>query len=184
MRRDWQLDIAWNVRWFRRISRHSGRSPLLDATFRALTPVGKGWTAALLIPIFFFAGGPGAAIALTSALVLTGLVVLVLKRIFRHRRPTRLLDGVHNPEGIHARSFPSGDAAYAWCVFAASSSVLAPVAQGLLGALALLIAVGRIYRGVHFPLDVAVGAAIGAGFGAAIGHPLVERTLTGLTATG
>lgn len=60
----------------------------------------------------------------------------------------------------HTSSFPSGHAATSF----ACATVLGAFVPGLrvpLYALAALIAASRVYVGVHFPLDVVVGAAWG-----------------------
>lgn len=76
--------------------------------------------------------------------------------------------GEHRPRGTHplvaiphSDSFPSGHAATAF----AGATVLAallPRAAPAFYLLAVAIAYSRLYVGVHFPLDVAAGAAIGA----------------------
>lgn len=58
-------------------------------------------------------------------------------------------------------SFPSGHAASAVAGAMAASRAL-PEARALWIVLAALIALSRVYVGVHFPLDVAAGALVGA----------------------
>jgi undecaprenyl-diphosphatase len=59
-------------------------------------------------------------------------------------------------------SFPSGHAASA-VAGAFVTTLMAPGTGAFLWALAGLIAVSRIYVGVHFPLDVVAGACVGWG---------------------
>lgn len=76
--------------------------------------------------------------------------------------------GEHRPTGSHplvtmpsSHSFPSGHAATAFAG-ATVLSRLAPRAAPAFALLALAVAYSRLYVGVHFPLDVAAGAAVGA----------------------
>jgi undecaprenyl-diphosphatase len=61
----------------------------------------------------------------------------------------------------HSHSFPSGHTATA-VAGAVVLSYLAPRAAPAFAVLAAAVAYSRLYVGVHFPLDVAGGAAIGA----------------------
>ena len=58
-------------------------------------------------------------------------------------------------------SFPSGHAATA-VAGAIMLSRIWPAGRFVLGALAMLIALSRIYVGVHYPLDIVAGAGLGA----------------------
>ena len=61
-------------------------------------------------------------------------------------------------------SFPSGHAASA-VAGAFVTTLMLPRGRVLLWALAALIAASRVYVGVHYPLDVAVGALVGGAVG-------------------
>jgi undecaprenyl-diphosphatase len=65
-------------------------------------------------------------------------------------------------------SFPSGHAASAFAGALIVACML-PRARGWLWALAVLIAISRVYIGVHYPLDVAAGALVGLGVGVLVG---------------
>lgn len=60
-----------------------------------------------------------------------------------------------------SHSFPSGHAASGFA-FATAVASEAPLAGGLLTALAALVAYSRVHTGVHHPSDVVAGAVIGA----------------------
>jgi undecaprenyl-diphosphatase len=66
----------------------------------------------------------------------------------------------------HSHSFPSGHAASSFaCAFVLSA--LAPRFRRPLYALAVLMALSRLYVGVHYPLDVVAGSVWGLLLGAA-----------------
>jgi membrane-associated phospholipid phosphatase len=114
-----------------------------------------------------FGGEPGrraagnglASLALTSA-----LVNAVLKPLWGRRRPERVKHRVPFARRVRmpkTRSFPSGHAASGFA-FATGVASEAPLAGGLLTALAALVAYSRVHTGVHYPSDVVAGAVIGA----------------------
>lgn len=141
------------------------RTPPLDWLFVAVSAAGTGgflWIglAALLAhlarrPLF-------ATVAITAATVWSAdLLAGVLKRIVDRDRPYVLL-----PEAEPllrwdvSASFPSGHAATS-----AAGAVIVAYLMGRrawsLAFLAAAVSYSRVYIGVHYPLDVLVGAALG-----------------------
>lgn len=159
--RDWELTLAWNVRWFERLH-HCCRHPWLDVFYQIFYHFGKGYSFPLFFLLFWQAG-----VALWPFLLAMSLVSLVLPTIkysLKHYRPGKLLDNVHSFEGLISRSFPSADAAYAAALAAVSFFAALPWWFSLLFTIyALLINHSRIYLGAHFPLDVLVGSSLGIG---------------------
>jgi len=98
------------------------------------------------------------AIAIASA-VANGPAKLLVRR----RRPLRL-----SPPPLirmpRSTSFPSGHSASAFA-FATGVSGELPVLAPALVPLAAAVAYSRVHTGVHYPSDVAAGAAIGIGSG-------------------
>ena len=91
------------------------------------------------------------------ALISTSLLVLVVKRAVRRTRPALDIQSVSPPDRF---SFPSGHTAAAFALAIAMFGAAPWLAPGLL-LLAICVAYGRMYLGVHYPLDVAAGAALG-----------------------
>jgi undecaprenyl-diphosphatase len=112
---------------------------------------------------------PAAALAAVSAAGLAGLTVAILKTAFDRARPP-LADPALDPVGTvpGSASFPSGHAATAFAA-AVAVGVLFPRLRRPLLLLAALIAVSRVYLGVHFATDVLVGSLLGAAIGLAMG---------------
>ncbi|WP_078898046.1 phosphatase PAP2 family protein [Streptomyces rimosus] len=88
------------------------------------------------------------------------LLSVALKRVVRRRRP--LLPGHAAPlvRTTSPHSFPSAHAASATAA-AVALGALRPVGAGL-PVLAVAMCLSRLVAGVHYPSDVAAGAAVGA----------------------
>jgi len=151
----------WNHELFLLINGFN--SPIADYIIGLVSGFADGLVAVVLITmlmLFRFRLG----LAALLAFIVSGLVAQILKRIFDMPRPPSVFGDVHLlGERLSAYSFPSGHSATAGVLAFLALLLFKPypkLAWGLffLGA---LIAYGRIYSGVHFPLDVVVGFAIG-----------------------
>jgi len=142
---------------------NDAHSPAGDLFFGIVTGLGDGLVVALLcslLMLFSLRDGMAGLIAF----ILSGLFAQLLKRIFDMPRPPAVLDHVHVlGQTLTSHSFPSGHATsdgvmlMLALLFYSYRSMLG----WLLAALFLLAAIGRIYVGVHFPLDVGAGLIIG-----------------------
>lgn len=101
----------------------------------------------------------------------------LIKRSLKRPRPFMLIpDAVMSqPKEPTDPSFPSGDALRVWYL-----ALIIPLSLGLpgmffllTGTLALLVTLGRIAMGVHYPLDIIAGTGIGL-LGAGIVHQFVS----------
>jgi undecaprenyl-diphosphatase len=108
-----------------------------------------------------------ATVAALSAVGIAGLVVAALKELFDRARPP-IADPTLDPIGVipASASFPSGHAATAFAAAVAVGLVHPRLRRPLL-ALAALVALSRVYLGVHYVLDVLAGTLLGVGCGAA-----------------
>ena len=108
---------------------------------------------------------PSAALAAGSAAALAGMAVTVLKDLAERARPP-LADPALQAVGTipESTSFPSGHSATAFAA-AVAVGLLHPRLLKPLLALAALVAVSRVYLGVHFATDVLAGSALGVAIG-------------------
>jgi undecaprenyl-diphosphatase len=135
-----------------------GGDPRVAAVARALSWSGEHgalWLAAGLAGAAADRGRRGAWLRATALTAGAHLASMGVKRIVRRPRPTHVAPRV-GTAGRH--SFPSSHAA---------SATAAAVAYGALGAyavppLAAAMCLSRLVVGVHYPTDVAAGAALGA----------------------
>ena len=145
----------------------------------AATLLGSGWSMLALVPLLVHARTRRFAASLTATLVTTAAIVALMKLLVRRNRPFMSLDGVHALFGSPMDfSFPSGHSAGSFAVAGFVAVAAARRAQAepelarpllavsaAVGILATCVAFSRVYLGVHFPGDVAGGAALGATLG-------------------
>jgi undecaprenyl-diphosphatase len=138
--------------------RACGTDPRVAGAARALSWAGEHaalWLAAGLAGAAVDRGRRGAWLRGTALTAGAHLASMGVKRIVRRPRPAHV-DPLVRTAGRH--SFPSSHA---------TSSAAAAVAFGALGVpvagpLAAAVCVSRLVVGVHYPSDVAAGAALGA----------------------
>jgi undecaprenyl-diphosphatase len=142
----------------------AGRASL--AVLRGVSRFGDLWlslTAAIVLAV-----GDGVnALAAFAAATLAGLVVQkAAKAALARPRPCFVAGGPERLAPIpDAGSFPSGHTLHATLAAVAITTQVAPFAAVYVP-LALLIGWSRVALGVHYPSDVAAGAALGAALGA------------------
>lgn len=152
---------------FERVART--HTPELDRIIPALTRAANNsqlWLG-IAVPLAACGGRRGkrgalrgiSSIAATSLLVNQGV-----KRVVRRPRPSlRHVPAVRRlPVQPLTTSFPSGHAASAGA-FTAGVGAELPGITPVIASLAAAVAYSRVYVGVHYPADVAVGAGIGVG---------------------
>lgn len=141
------------------------RSEILTPVMKGITFLGNGgwfWIVlalALLICPKTRRAGIAAGIALLLSLLVNNVF---LKNVVARTRPYELVEGlqilVSRP---HDFSFPSGHSGASFAAACAMYPNLPRRWGVVLVVLAALIALSRLYVGVHFPTDVLAGAVIG-----------------------
>ncbi|TJX14310.1 phosphatase PAP2 family protein [Tissierella creatinini] len=108
------------------------------------------------------------------ALGFTQIVVHSLKRLLSRERPYKIIEQL-NTFGIDLSdySFPSGHTTASFSL-ATTLALNMPKFSMLVYILATIIAISRIYLGVHYPTDVTAGLIIGIGGGLITHHYLLE----------
>jgi len=141
----------------------------LDPAMPAVTTLGEGWVQALIALVVLIVALAKRredlrrmALAALVAYAGSGLISQAIKHLNDRPRPLLVLfDARHVGKPLFVGSFPSGHAttifaaAFAWAAFL-------PKARWALYAVAVAVAISRVYLGVHFPLDVLYGAVLGA----------------------
>lgn len=153
-----------DVRWFKRIA--AWHAPALDRTLPQLSNAANGsalWMVcgALLAITGGRFGRRAATRGLASIAITSAAVNLGVKALARRQRPTQRVPVARRLRRVpDTTSFPSGHAASA-AAFATGAAIELPQSALVLGPLAGAVAFSRIYTGVHYPSDVAVGLVIG-----------------------
>jgi len=149
---------------------HTISAVFLDKLFSTITNVNNWYvTYIILLGISFVKGGKKGKLAVIGVLLLivatdqTGY--RLLKEYFARPRPCNVLTDVLTPLGCTGSfSFPSN---HALNNFAAAMFFykLFPKLKWVLFIGASLVAISRVYLGLHYPSDILGGAIIGIAFG-------------------
>ncbi len=151
----------WDARTFQFLHAHLRRS---SAFFRYIWPLGTTPVAIVLIAMAFIPG-PQAGWPLSLAYGVAALGERIIKMSVQRQRPFRSLAGVQmeQPARPLDPSHPSGDAMRVWFLALALPAAFGlPWPVYLITTLAaVVLSLGRVALGVHYPLDVISGAGLG-----------------------
>lgn len=149
------------VHWIQENLRAGFLTPVMQL-ITALGDHGAFWIA-LTVLLLFFRRTRRAGLCCALALILDLLAVnIILKPLIARMRPYAVLQDIIPITALPGdHSFPSGHSAAsfacAWALFRSGKRRMGIPAL----VLAALIALSRLYVGVHYPTDVICGAAIG-----------------------
>ncbi|MDX8397271.1 MAG: phosphatase PAP2 family protein [Mariprofundaceae bacterium] len=153
--------IDMNVNLFRLIN--DAHSNWADIVIGIVSGLGDGLVVALCCAVLMMYRF-GLGMAATLAFIVSGLLAQLLKRLFDMPRPPAVLEQVHLlGASLQSHSFPSGHSTSAGVMVLLAFLIWrrSDWQAYLMAGLFLLAAYGRIYGGVHFPLDVVVGLFLG-----------------------
>ncbi|MCC3372541.1 phosphatase PAP2 family protein [Cohnella sp. REN36] len=154
----------WDVRLFR-LFNDTIRHAVLDRLLRLITHLGSaGFTIAASLTAAIFAPSPWNRVGWQSLAALTAsfLIGVAVKKTLKRQRPYLALPNANLLiKRLRDSSFPSGHTTAAFSVFVPFAAAAAWAACVVLPA-AALIAVSRVYLGVHYPSDCAVGCLLGS----------------------
>jgi undecaprenyl-diphosphatase len=178
------LDVAL----YRSLNALCGTSPTLDhIVFRLSGPTGVFFLG--LFGLLWFRPD-GDLIRRRQALILVVpavAIALVVNRVISTLLPFRVRPmyaiGAHAPsypwtfDLENWSSFPSDNATYLLAI-AACLFVVSRRAGLAFGLYAVLVCLGRIYFGIHYPSDILVGALLGTGSGYVMTRPAIAESLS------
>jgi undecaprenyl-diphosphatase len=156
---------------------YGGDAPAALLEFmRAVTVIGEGWIILAFVPVLFWSRSRRLATYLIGTLCATGALVFALKLVIRRLRPYQAVPWVRALVSDPPTDFscPSGHSAgsFALAVFVLTvvtrgdgRSRRAVILASLLVFIALLVAISRVFLGVHYPSDTLAGALLGSAIG-------------------
>ncbi|MBD3314180.1 MAG: phosphatase PAP2 family protein [Chitinivibrionales bacterium] len=182
---DWLIQIDTSLFYFFNVTIANG---LFDFIFPIITNRENHLIALGVVAIVYVGARRKEAMVGISLAVVTvafsdQLCCTILKPLVGRLRPCHpehFLEGGRYLVGMkHSLSFPSAHSMN-WFAQATLFTFLYPKQWPWFFAVATPIAFSRVYVGVHYPIDVTVGAVLGAGVGAAVygGYRLVRRKVT------
>jgi len=149
---------------------HTLSNPVFNKFFALITNV-KNWMAIYILfaLLLIIKGRKKGRVALALTLIMITATdqigFRVLKEYFHRIRPCTALHDAFLPVGpTGAFSFPSNHALNNFAI-ATFFAILYPKYKTPLFITASLVAISRVYLGLHYPSDILGGAIIGTGFG-------------------
>lgn len=140
----------------------AGRTPFLDALAALLNVLGSPLFYIVVLLLLFWSLNRPLGLRLLFALIVAGLLTVILKDVLHRPRPYQVSSLVVPLFTEAGFGIPSGHVLFStvmWGLLA--TEVKRRWVYGVTGIYVLVMAWGRMYSGVHYPQDVAVGLVAG-----------------------
>lgn len=134
----------------------------------AIMQAGTLWAVAVAGVVAVLLGRRNAATAVVIAGLMANVSARVLKVLVGRERPDALLTSLHRVSHDAGLGFPSGHSAVSAALATVAAGSLPRAGRVAVGAVAIEVALARLYVGAHLPLDVIGGAALGVLLGSAV----------------
>jgi undecaprenyl-diphosphatase len=138
--------------------------PILDPVMMVITQVGSTVFWLFASVILWLGNRRRESVLLAVGILVGGLILLPVKAFLPRARPLVVVSGARVLDIEGGSSFPSGHSKNAFTAFVILGSKWKRLRLPL-AVLACLIAVSRVYVGVHWPFDVIVGSIVGWAIG-------------------
>lgn len=167
------------MRWIRQMDQslliwcnHRLSRPFLDWLFGWVTHLGGATftiVSATLLALFARDDFRLAGLRSLMALAVSHMIAVLIKKTVRRVRPFRKLEQLKvGKYPLKDYSFPSGHTTAIFALFTPLMFVTPPSVAVILFAIALLVAISRVYWGYHYPLDCVAGGVVGCATAIAI----------------
>ncbi len=166
--------------WIQEVIRQDWLNPIVIAITK-LGDYGLFWLFSILIFFLIKKERKTAVYALISCVLTYLIICILLKQLVDRPRPYESYSFIHilvSPE--KDASFPSGHSSIAFSVAMIYYYCLSNHKLGIVFVVvAFLIALSRLYVGVHYPSDVLVGALCGTLIALLVKHFLIDKERVG-----
>ncbi|OGS44273.1 MAG: hypothetical protein A3K76_07240, partial [Euryarchaeota archaeon RBG_13_57_23] len=146
---------------------HAGESPLADVVFVVFTLLGMFTVTLMAAPFLWAKDKRDSAFDLVLSVIIVSVLVGLVKLAVIRDRPFESLDGAVQTISFYGlaetsgSSFPSGHAARIFAVATIISLNVRFPAKVASLAIAVMVALSRVFLGLHWPTDVLAGALLG-----------------------